>query len=162
MEALRTLVAQISGVGDKMASLADEVVQLIIPSLVEQIESPIEGLQTNALDVLNDVLVYAGTFVSSHAPLEQAVADILLSKLSSGRASLVRRGIQGLSFLSQVCRIHTYDAILERGLAGLQPPFLSEAVAVQLLGVLARETPQRLRPHKTKSVSYTHLRAHET
>ena len=105
MEALRTLVAQISGVGDKMASLADEVVQLIIPSLVEQIESPIEGLQTNALDVLNDVLVYAGTFVSSHAPLEQAVADILLSKLSSGRASLVRRGIQGLSFLSQVCRI---------------------------------------------------------
>lgn len=153
MEALRTLMAQISGVGDKMASLADEVVQLIIPSLVEQIESPIEGLQTNALDVLNDVLVYAGTFVSSHAPLEQAVADILLSKLSSGRASLVRRGIQGLSFLSQVCRIHTYDAILERGLAGLQPPFLSEAVAVQLLGVLARETPQRLRPHKTK---YTH------
>ena len=102
MEALRTLVAQISGVGDKMASLADEVVQLIIPSLVEQIDSPIEGLQTNALDVLNDVLVYAGTFVSSHAPLEQALADILLSKLSSGRASLVRRGIQGLSFFSHL------------------------------------------------------------
>lgn len=142
--ALRTLLHDLSQAGDKAARWKEMIVRYVTPLLASQLEVPDYGLQATALSALHDVLLQAGPLVAAQAPLEQVVAETLLSKLAADHSSLVRRAMQGLGALCQLCSAHTYNAVLERGLAG-QP--LSAHTSVQLLGVLARETPQRLSPH---------------
>lgn len=149
---IRTLLSDMQQAGDKAAKLTDTVVQTILPFVAAQMDEPDDARQTSALDVLNDVLTHAGQTVVAHALLEQAAADALLTKLMSRRTSLVRRSMQGLGTLCRVCRASTYDAVLDRGLAGLRPPYEAECAAVQLLGVLARDTPQRMRRHAPQYV----------
>lgn len=142
--ALRTVLHDLSQAGDKAAQWKDMIVQYVTPLLASQLEVPDYGLQATALGALLDVLMQAGPWVAAQAPLEQTVAETLLSKLSADHTSLVRRAMQGLGAFCQLCSAHTYDTVLERGLAGLSS---SVVTSVQLLGVLARETPQRLYPH---------------
>lgn len=142
--ALRTLLHDLSQAGDKAARWKEGIVHYVTPLLASQLEVRDYGLQATALSALHDVLLQAGPLVAAQAPLEQVVAETLLSKLAADHSSFVRRAMQGLGVLCQLCSAHTYDAVLERGLAG-QP--LSAHTSVQLLGVLARETPQRLSPH---------------
>lgn len=142
--ALRTTMDEIAA----DAALSQVAVQNLVPVLVAQVQSSgvSQAQQTSAMDALLDVLAHFPETIVQDPSMQASVLETLLGVLH-GRAALTKRAIQGLGVLGVECAPATYTQILEHGLATLQgAPPAATRTAIQLLGVLARETPLRLRP----------------
>ncbi|WFD41391.1 hypothetical protein MPSI1_000018 [Malassezia psittaci] len=142
--ALRMLMNEIDTDKDLGMILVDNLVM----AFVEQVQSPATSYaqKVSALDALLDILSHFASLVVSQEVLQQSLLEALLSLLSENSA-IVKRSIQGLGILGTSCSASRYDQIVDRGLSSLANfSARSTRTAVQLLGVLARETPLRLRP----------------
>ncbi|WFC96953.1 hypothetical protein MBRA1_003619 [Malassezia brasiliensis] len=142
--ALRTLLNEIA----PDAGLSQVAVTMLVPVLVEQLASGTLGHadKMHALDALLDVLSHFALLLVQQPGLQQPVLDALLGLLPES-AAVSKRAIQGLGMLGVECTPAAYDELLQRGTAALTSASVPAArTAIQLLGVLARETPLRLRP----------------
>ncbi|WFC97313.1 hypothetical protein MYAM1_000023 [Malassezia yamatoensis] len=142
--ALRMLMNEIDTDKDLGMILVDNLAMVF----VEQVQSPAASYaqKLSALDALLDLLSHFTSPIVSHEVMQQSLLEALLSLLSENSA-IVKRSIQGLGILGTSCSASRYDEIVDRGLSSLANfSAKSTCTAVQLLGVLARETPLRLRP----------------
>lgn len=142
--ALRTLMNEIAS----DAALSQVAVTMLVPVLVEQLTTAAVGHaeKMHALDALLDVLSHFTLILVQQPDLQQPVLDALLGLLPES-AAVSKRAIQGLGMLGVECTPAAYDELLQRGTAALTSSSVPAArTAIQLLGVLARETPLRLRP----------------
>lgn len=94
--ALRTMMTEVAKAGEKATSSSEKVVQALVPQLTEQVESTTDGLQTSALDSMNDLVYHLGKVIAGQPAWEQSVAETWLTHMADRRAAVVRRAIQGL------------------------------------------------------------------
>ncbi|WFD30741.1 hypothetical protein MSPP1_001765 [Malassezia sp. CBS 17886] len=154
-------------VNDELASdgaLAAMAAHALVPPLAAQTGahgSAAEPLRLAALDALLDTVTHYGVPIAQDAALQQGAMDALLRAFHSGRPSMARRAIAGLGALAAECTPALYAHLQQTGLARLrtEAPAPGAGAAggegqqeqmqlrqqVQLLGVLARETPRRMR-----------------
>lgn len=150
--ALRTAMAQVAADD----ALAEETARTVVPALAAQVRSLAASVaqQNDALDILADALEYFAATVTTDAELHTVVLEALLAALESRHSSVSRRAVNVLALFATECQPDAYETILGRGLAPLQAgaPWQRSRTAVQLCGLLARDTPRRLRSEAPRLV----------
>ena len=150
--ALRTAMAQVAADD----ALAEETARTVVPALAAQVRSLAASVaqQNDALDILADALEHFAATVTTDAELHTVVLEALLAALESRHSSVSRRAVNVLALFATECQPDAYETILGRGLAPLQAgaPWQRSRTAVQLCGLLARDTPRRLRSEAPRLV----------
>ncbi|WFD33480.1 hypothetical protein MCUN1_000293 [Malassezia cuniculi] len=155
---LRTIVDGISS----SPKLAGTLVSEAAPGIVSQLKQPSasQAQQNDAFDVLNSILQQIPLSVVQYPTIHQDVLDTLLHSLLSPRAVLSKRAVAGIGSYSTIASPEAYSIIVTRISETLRSPpstsakWLNVRTMVQLIAVLARSSPRRLRPESPALVQH--------
>lgn len=147
---LRTIIDEIAAA----PSLAGALVSEATPFIVSQLRSTTatQMQHNDAFDVLNTMLLQLPLSIVQFPELHQEVLETLLSSLLSPRNATSKRAVTGIGNYSGVASPEVYAMIVSRVQEILTfPPQTSAKLlhlrtVVQLVSILARNTPRSLRP----------------